>query len=131
MLRATRSGAANGASESRGDAAVESGGDGHFRQKCIAWQDAAESVSSVLAGSGLDVGARMLDSGVGWRLPGETRGETCETCMLTRSRVRLSESSDVGACDNVRRSMGHVHVHAPMRSGHTGKSRAGERLSAP
>ena len=53
VLRATRSGAANGASESRGDAAVESGGDGHFGQKCIAWQDAAESVSSVLAGSGL------------------------------------------------------------------------------
>lgn len=55
VLRATRSGAASGASESRGDAAVESGGEGQFEQKCIAWQDAAESVSSVLAGSGLDV----------------------------------------------------------------------------
>jgi len=30
VLRATRSGAASGASESRGDAAVESGGEGQF-----------------------------------------------------------------------------------------------------
>jgi hypothetical protein len=119
VLRATRSGAASGASESRGDAAVESGGEGRFGAEvhriARCGRERLRGYWPVAAW----IGARMLDSEVGWWLPCETRGETCETCMLTRSRVRLARQCA---------AMGHVHVHAPMRSDQASREQAGGYL---